>query len=113
MSAQWRDNDPANAPLTLVALTPAHLDTLMAIENAAYAFPWTRGNFIDSIAAGYASRVLMDAHGAMLGYDIAMNGVGEMHLHNITVAPAAQGRGHARHMIAARSSVVCATLSRR
>ena len=79
----------------------AHLDSVLAIESAAYAFPWSRGNFIDSIAADYPARVLLDAHGAMLGYFIAMGGVDEMHLLNITVAPAAQGRGYARHMIAA------------
>ena len=101
MSAQWRGDKPASEPLTLVALTPAHLDTLMPIENAAYAFPWTRGNFIDSIVAGYPARVLLDSRGAMLGYFIAMAGVDEMHLLNITVAPEAQSRGHARLMIAA------------
>ena len=99
MSAQWRGDEPANEPLALIAMTAAHLDALMAIENAAYAFPWTRGNFIDSIAAGYSGRVLLDARGAMLGYFVAMAGVDEMHLLNITVAPAVQSRGHARLMI--------------
>jgi [ribosomal protein S18]-alanine N-acetyltransferase len=101
MSAQWRGDDTANEPLTLVAMTATHLDALMEIEAAAYAFPWTRGNFIDSIAAGYAARVLLDVRGEMLGYFVAMAGVDEMHLLNITVAPAVQSRGHARWMIAA------------
>ncbi len=101
MSAQWRDALPANESLTLLAMTSAHLDAVLAIEAAAYVFPWSRGNFIDSIAAGYPARVLMDTRGAMLGYFVAMGGVDEMHLLNITVAPAAQGRGLARHMIAA------------
>jgi [ribosomal protein S18]-alanine N-acetyltransferase len=100
MSAQWRDDPPADEPLTLLAMTSAHLDAVLAIEVAAYAFPWSRGNFIDSIAAGYPARVLVDARGAMLGYFIAMSGVDEMHLLNITVAPVVQGRGHGRHMIA-------------
>ena len=99
MSAQWRGDEPAEESLALVALTSAHLDALTAIENAAYAFPWTRGNFIDSIVAGYSARVLLDARGAMLGYFVAMAGVDEMHLLNITVALEAQSRGHARHMI--------------
>ena len=101
MSAQWRGDEPAEESSALVALTSAHLDALMAIENAAYAFPWTRGNFIDSIVAGYSARVLLDARGAMLGYFVTMAGVDEMHLLNITVAPEAQSRGHARLMIAA------------
>jgi [ribosomal protein S18]-alanine N-acetyltransferase len=99
MSAQWRGDEPASEPLALVAMTAEHLDTLMTIEAAAYAFPWTRGNFIDSIAAGHSARVLLDARGAMLGYFVAMAGAGEMHLLNITVAPAVQSRGHARLMI--------------
>jgi ribosomal-protein-alanine N-acetyltransferase len=97
MSAQWKDEpEPA-----LRTMTPIHLDAVMAIETAAYAFPWSRGNFIDSLVAGYPSRVLLDEHGALLGYFVAMGGVDEMHLLNITVAPGAQGRGHARRMIAA------------
>ena len=99
MSAQWKDEPAGAATRSLLAMSAIHLDAVMAIEAAAYVFPWSRGNFIDSIVAGYAARVLMDANGAMLGYFIAMGGVDEMHLLNITVAPAAQGRGHARHML--------------
>ncbi len=100
MSAQWRDDAPAAEPV-LRELTPARLDAVMAFELAAYAFPWSRGNFIDSVAAGHVARVLLDARGAMLGYFVAMGGVDEMHLLNITVAPAEQGHGHARRMLAA------------
>jgi len=99
MSAQWRDAPATDESRALIAMNTAHLDTVMAIEAAAYAFPWSRGNFVDSIAAGYPARVLLDARGAMLGYFVAMAGVDEMHLLNITVAPAVQGRGHARHML--------------
>ncbi|HWH82398.1 MAG TPA: ribosomal protein S18-alanine N-acetyltransferase [Burkholderiaceae bacterium] len=80
-------------------MTLAELDAVMAIEAAAYAFPWTRGNFIDSLAAGYPARVLRGARGEWLGYFVAMQGVDEMHLLNLTVAPPAQGRGHARVLI--------------
>jgi ribosomal-protein-alanine N-acetyltransferase len=107
MSALWRgdvaggSSGDAGAARRLEPMTLAHLDAVLAIENAAYAFPWSRGNFVDSIVAGYPSRVLLDARGAMLGYFVAMAGVDEMHLLNVTTAPAAQGRGHARHMLAA------------
>ncbi|MEP7101873.1 MAG: ribosomal protein S18-alanine N-acetyltransferase [Burkholderiales bacterium] len=80
-------------------MTVAQVDAVMAIEAAAYAFPWSRGNFIDSLAAGYPARVLHGARGELLGYFVAMGGVDEMHLLNITVAPAMQGRGHARTLI--------------
>ena len=98
MSAQWRDDAQDDVP-ALHDLTPARLDAVMAVEVAAYSFPWSRGNFIDSIAAGHLARVLTDAQGATLGYFVAMGGVDEMHLLNITVAPAVQGRGHARRMM--------------
>ena len=99
MSARWREDLPLPAPGALVAMTTVHLDAVMQIETASYAFPWSRGNFVDSIAAGYAARALLDAQGAVLGYFVAMGGVDEMHLLNITVAPAEQSRGLARHMI--------------
>jgi ribosomal-protein-alanine N-acetyltransferase len=70
-----------------------------AIEAAAYDFPWTRGNFIDSLAAGYLARVLREEDREVVGYFIAMKGVDEMHLLNLTVAPEAQGQGHARRML--------------
>jgi ribosomal-protein-alanine N-acetyltransferase len=94
MSAQWKET----APL-LLPMTTAQVDAVMAVEVAAYPFPWTRGNFIDSLAAGHPARVLQGARGELLGYFVAMGGVDEMHLLNITVAPSAQGRGHARTLI--------------
>ena len=32
---------------------------VLAIERAAYSFPWTRGNFVDSLAAGYLAELLV------------------------------------------------------
>jgi ribosomal-protein-alanine N-acetyltransferase len=105
MSAQWRDEPEPAESTFLHPMTVAHLDAVMAIEASAYAFPWTRGNFIDSLAAGYPARVLVGARGVVLGYFIAMSGVDEMHLLNITVAPAAQGRGHARTLMSALTAL--------
>jgi ribosomal-protein-alanine N-acetyltransferase len=80
--------------LRLEPMTVLWLDAVVSIENIAYPFPWTRGNFIDSLAAGYLAEVLVDGAGLPIGYYVAMAGVEEMHLLNITVAPAYQGRGH-------------------
>ena len=82
-----------------VPLGFADVDTLLAIEATAYEHPWSRGNFIDSLNAGYLARKRVDAGGAWLGYFIAMPGVQELHLLNLTVAPAHQRRGHARAML--------------
>jgi ribosomal-protein-alanine N-acetyltransferase len=94
--------DPADAlpPPTLRTITFDLLDAVLAIEVEAYTFPWTRGNFIDSIAAGYITRALQAADGTLLGYFVAMPGFEEMHLLNITVAPRHQGQGHARTLLA-------------
>jgi ribosomal-protein-alanine N-acetyltransferase len=77
----------------------ADLDEVMAIEQAAYPFPWTRGNFVDSLAAGYRAWTLRGSDGRLIGYFLALQGVAEMHLLNITVAPEQQGRGHARRLL--------------
>ena len=75
------------------------LDAVMAIEVACYSFAWTRGNFIDSLAAGHVARVAVGPDDAVLGYFVAMAGVDEMHLLNLSVAPAQQRRGLARQML--------------
>jgi len=107
VSALWRDpaERAAAAAPELRPMTVAQLGAVIAIEAVAYAFPWSRGNFIDSLAAGYPARVLQGAQGELLGYFVAMSGVDEMHLLNITVAPAVQGRGHARLMVDALTAL--------
>ena len=85
----------------LLPMLAADLDAVMAIEVGVYAFPWTRGNFIDSLAAGYTAQVLRRASDhTLIGYCVAMAGADEMHLLNITVAPTARRRGHARRLLA-------------
>ena len=97
MSALWRGTEaPQRA---LLPLTHADLDAVAALERQAYPFPWSRGNFIDSVAAGHPAQRLCGSGGNLIGYFVAMAGVDEMHLLNITVAPACEGRGHARFMI--------------
>ncbi len=82
-------------------MTVQDLDAVLAIEQAAYAFPWTRGNFIDSLAAGYRCELRLDGQGLIAGYAVAMAAVDEIHLLNLSVAPPLQGRGHARALVAA------------
>jgi ribosomal-protein-alanine N-acetyltransferase len=94
MSAVVRSDEAELVPMTI-----GDLQGVVAIEVAAYDFPWTRGNFIDSLAAGYLARLLRSTDGDPIGYFIAMKGVDEMHLLNLTVAPPEQGKGHARRML--------------
>ena len=68
-------------------MTIGLLDAVMAIEKASYAAPWTRGNFIDSLAAGHIAQCLFDTRAGLVGYCVAMPGAGELHLLNLTVTP--------------------------
>jgi len=80
------------------AVTESRLDEVLAIEQGAYGHPWTRRNFSDSLQAGYQAQ-LLEANGQMLGYFVAMKGVDEVHLLNLTVAPAHQSQGWGRLML--------------
>ena len=79
-------------------LSEAHLEAVVAIEEQAYEHPWTRGNFLDSVRAGYQGQLLV-AGSSLLGYFVAMKGVDEVHLLNLTVAPDWQGQGWGRVML--------------
>lgn len=84
----------------LESMAGVHLPEVLCIERAAYAHPWSEMNFRDALSAGYQAQMLV-ADGIVLGYFIAMKGVDEVHLLNITVAPAYQGQGWARMMLQA------------
>lgn len=94
MNALLRPGEPWHRPMTV-----HDLDEVLAIEVASYSFPWSRGNFIDSLAAGYRAELRLDEQGLCLGYSVAMPGFEEMHLLNLTVAPRHQRQGHARAML--------------
>jgi ribosomal-protein-alanine N-acetyltransferase len=83
-------------------MTPDDLDEVMAIEQTAHSHPWTRGNFQDSLNPLFVAQCLR-LDGELLGFFLAMHGVQEMHLLNITVAPARQGQGWGRMMLEALS----------
>jgi len=79
-------------------LQPQWLDTVLSVEQRVYPHPWTRLNFADAVSSGYESQLLM-AGDTLLGYFVAMKGVDEVHLLNITVAPDYQRQGWSRVML--------------
>ncbi|MBP3983119.1 ribosomal protein S18-alanine N-acetyltransferase [Pseudoxanthomonas helianthi] len=95
MSAVRADAAPALRPLR-----ESDLDAVMAIENRAYPFPWTRGIFRDCLQAGYPAWLLLEGD-AVSGYAIISLAVGEVHVLNICVAPERQGRGLGRFLLRA------------
>ena len=74
------------------------LDAVVAVEQRAYAHPWNRTNFLDALQSGNQAQLLV-AGDVLLGYFVAMPGVDEVHLLNITVAPEYQGQGWSRVML--------------
>jgi ribosomal-protein-alanine N-acetyltransferase len=80
-------------------MTLADVDDVWALEVASYGFPWSRGNFTDSLVAGYQAELLRGADGGLVGYYLAMAAVDEMHLLNLCVSPAHRRQGHARLML--------------
>lgn len=79
-------------------MTEERLDQVLPIERIAYDHPWTLGNFADSLRSGYEAQLLC-AGDEVLGYFVAMKGVDEVHLLNLTVAPPWQGHGWGRLML--------------
>ena len=55
-----------NAEAGLEPMTEALLGDVVALERLVYEHPWTRGNFVDSLRAGYHARVLLAA-GTVIG----------------------------------------------
>jgi ribosomal-protein-alanine N-acetyltransferase len=87
-----------SAPV-LAPMREADLDEVMAIENAIYSHPWTRGNFADSLRAGYAC-MTWRLDGALVGYFVLMAAAGEAHLLNLSIAAPWQRSGQGRALLA-------------
>ncbi len=84
-----------SAALRIRPMTADDLDWVCAAESVLHAFPWTRGNFKDSLDAGHACSVL-ERDGEPLGYAVCLKIVDEAHLLNISVLRAVQGQGLGR-----------------
>lgn len=102
----------ADRAVRFAPMTEADLEAVHAVETSAYGHPWTRKHFRDSLLAGHPAVMLLgqplpgelphpprDDGQWLLGYLVAMSGVDEVHLLNITVAPPHQRQGWARLML--------------
>ena len=77
---------------TYRTMSAGDLDGIAAIECTLHVSPWTRGNFADSLAAGYHCWIA-EREGELAAYAVLAVSAGEAHLLNLTVAPAWQRRG--------------------
>lgn len=80
------------------AMSEVDVDPVMAIEASIYTHPWTRGNFLDSIKAGYTCHVMQVA-GELIGYGVLMVAAREAHLLNLSIARQWQRKGYGRSLL--------------
>jgi ribosomal-protein-alanine N-acetyltransferase len=74
-------------------LSPDDLDEVTSHERDIYPFPWSRGNFSDSLRAGHDAWRFVDAEEKMVGYGILMWAPDEVHLLNLSILQPHQGKG--------------------
>jgi len=79
-------------------LAESDLAAVMTIERDLYEFPWSPGNFRDSLAAGYSCWAMLSER-RLIGYAVLMLGAGEAHLLNLSIARAEQRRGHGTRLL--------------
>lgn len=79
-------------PPDISPMAEADLDWVVENEFELHAVPWTRGNFADSLAAGYSSWV-MRVDGRRVAYAVMLRVLDESHLLNLSVARPAQRAG--------------------
>jgi len=84
--------------IELRAMVEADLPAVLAIENAIYAFPWTPGNFRDSLVAGYSCWAYV-RDGELIGYAVVMLAADEAHLLNLSIAASRQRQGHGSELL--------------
>jgi len=87
------------API-LRPMREADLPAVMAIEQRAYAFPWTQGVFRDCLLANHPAWVLVE-NGHVIGYAVLSVAADEAHVLNLCTSPDMQGRGHGRRLLRA------------
>lgn len=78
--------------MVFAPMTELDLDWVVENEAELHTFPWTRGNFVDSLVAGYGAWILHDA-ARPVAYAVMLTVVDEAHLLNISVARPAQRAG--------------------
>jgi ribosomal-protein-alanine N-acetyltransferase len=91
MSAVFKDKEQ-DSPL-LAPMTERDLVEVLAIENAIYSHPWTRGNFADSLRAGYECKTWRLGKD-LVGYFVLMVAAAEAHLLNLSIGVSWQRSGH-------------------
>lgn len=85
-------------PAEFFPMNARDLDAVTDLEASLQVFPWTRGNFDDSLKAGHSVWVLRQG-GALIGFSVVMSVIDEAHLLNIGVGATHQGQGFGARLL--------------
>ena len=79
-------------PVEMFPMNAHDVNAVAALDARVQAFPWSSGNFNDSLAVGHSCWVCR-VGGDLVGFSVVMAVLEEAHLLNIGVYPAYQGKG--------------------
>jgi ribosomal-protein-alanine N-acetyltransferase len=86
--------------LQLRQMVVGDVDAVHALECSVFPHPWSRANFMDSLASGYDAWVLRDPDSdALAGYFLVMYALDEAHLLDVAVAAPRHGTGLGRYLL--------------
>ena len=85
-------------PAEFFPMNEHDLDAVAALEASLQDFPWSRGNFADSLSAGHSVWVLR-VGGDLVGFSVVMSVIDEAHLLNIGVSKRYQGQGFGARLL--------------
>lgn len=115
MSAQpWSSVPGTSRGDLLVPMQLSDVTEVAAIERSIYTAPWTEGNFVDSLNAGYCAWVLRAGRGErpgrgprppVIGYFVLMAAVDEAHLLNVSVTQPSQRQGYGLYLLREATAV--------
>jgi ribosomal-protein-alanine N-acetyltransferase len=92
--------------LQFIPMRVGDLDEVTEIEAFIYEFPWTLGNFRDSLNAGYSCWVCR-VDQTLAAYAVAMFAADEAHLLNLSVSAPWQGGGIGRTLLQFVQELAC------
>jgi ribosomal-protein-alanine N-acetyltransferase len=84
--------------VTIRTMLEPDVSTVVAIERAAYQFPWSEGIFRDCLRVGYVCRVAC-AGDEVVGYGVMSVGAGEAHILNLCVNAHFRCRGIGKQLL--------------
>lgn len=93
MSAVIKEREATIRPMSF-----ADLPGVVAVEQAAYEFPWTENIFRDCLKVAYYCCVLESEEG-IIGHGVMSAAIGECHLLNICIHPHHRRQGHGQRLV--------------